>query len=37
LFRREASLLKEKLETNKQVLQKAVATMVADGEIINDN
>ena len=37
LFRREASLLKEKFEANKQVLQKAVATMVEDGEIVNDN
>ncbi len=37
LFRREASLLKEKFEANKQVLQKSVATMVEDGEIVNDN
>lgn len=37
LFRREASLLKEKFEANKQVLQKAVATMVEDGEIVKDN
>jgi hypothetical protein len=37
LFRREASLLKEKFEANKQVLQKAAATMVEDGEIVNDN
>ena len=37
LFRREASLLKEKFEANKQVLQKAVATIVADGDIIDDS
>lgn len=37
LFRREASPLKENFEANKQVLQKAVATMVENGEIVNDN
>gem|GEM_PF-3872083 len=37
MFRREASPLKENFEANKQVLQKAVATMVENGEIVNDN
>lgn len=36
LFRREASLLKEKFELNKWILQKYVATMIRDREIIND-
>lgn len=37
LFRREASLLKEKFEANKHILQKVVATMVNDGNIVDDN
>lgn len=36
LFRREASLLKENFELNKWILQKDVATMIRDREIIND-
>ncbi len=37
LFRREAEILKEKFEKNKQILEKSVNDMLKDWDIITDN